>query len=56
MIGSIFQVPVEFGTVIGYQHKIDPDPSYQNFSYPTSIESGIHKIAEKSHSYLKLKV
>ena len=52
MIGDMLNVPVEFGTVKGYQNKVDPAISFRDYKWETSLEKGIQYIVSKAKEYL----
>ena len=56
IIGDLFNVPVHFGIEKGYEKKIDPDSSYADFKWDTSIEKGIQMIAREARYYLNIKI
>ncbi len=51
-IGKMLDVPVELGRVVGYQNKIEPDPSYKNFRWDTSLENGLQILISKAKIFL----
>ncbi len=55
-IGNILNIPVSFGNEAGYQNKIEPDNSYKDFKWNTSLEQGIRIIIDKTYQHLKVNV
>ena len=51
-IGQTLHVPVEFGNKKGYQNKVEPDRSYLNNIWETSLEEGLQFIILQAQEYL----
>lgn len=41
------------GTKKGYNNKVDPDPSYSIYTYPTTLDDGIKMIIRNAELYIK---
>jgi len=51
LAGKMLNVPVAFGNTKGYQNKVEPDPIYKNYSWDTSLETGLQKIITKAEEF-----
>ena len=52
LVAGQLNVPVLAGQRMGYQNKIDPDPSHLQFQWNTDIVQGLKLVTEQAREYL----